>query len=417
MLLQVFSTATFSVLTSGVVLMTAIVAPIINVIYKPRKRFEQNKLKTIQKLRDDAELRILACLHNARNANSMINILSTFGPSRLSPMHVYGVYLVELTGRSAALVAAHIKMPRGPVAGEQNLTKTQAELRSITNIFESFGDAYGAVRAETLNIVSSYATIHKDICNMANEKHTSLILLPFHKQFTSEGALETTSQVYQKINQQIMQGASCSVGIFVDREIGHFSKMNFHIIMIFVGGPDDREALAVAKRMASNPGVRLSVVRMLLFEEPGEDTLSQAKGQSILSAVMDNEVQKKLDEEYVSSFRLTQVNNDDSISYSEVDVLSAEDVPAVLNVVEKSGCDLYIVGQGNRRNSKVFLDLLEWCDCLELGVIGDILASNNFLTQASVLVVQQYGYGGLVVEKQQLNHMANNSNDGVDHYL
>jgi hypothetical protein len=55
---------------------------------------------------------------------------------------------------------------------------------------------------------------------------------------------------------------------------------------------------------------------------------------------------------------------------------------------------------------------LEWCDCPELGVLGDILASNNFGSSSSVLVVQQYGYGGMVLGKQS-NHMPIN-NDGFE---
>ncbi|MCH85877.1 cation/H(+) antiporter 15-like, partial [Trifolium medium] len=57
---SILSVPTYTVLTSGVLLMTIVVPPIINIIYKPRKHFEQTKLKTIQKLRLDAELRILA---------------------------------------------------------------------------------------------------------------------------------------------------------------------------------------------------------------------------------------------------------------------------------------------------------------------------------------------------------------------
>ncbi|KAK7266958.1 hypothetical protein RIF29_19620 [Crotalaria pallida] len=411
---KVFSEATFTTLSLGILLMTLIVPPVINLIYKPRRRFEQNKLKTIQKLRNDVELRILACVYNARNAKSMINILATFNPTRISPMHVFGLHLVELTGRTAAIVAAHIDMPTGVQAAEQNLTRTQAELISITNIFEAFGDAYDAVREETLNIVSSYETIHEDIHHMANEKHTSLILLPFHKHITVEGYLETTSEVYQEINQNTMIEAPCSVGIFVDREIGSVSKINFRINMLFVGGPDDREALAIAARMAEHPGVRLSVVRMLLLEDPVEvETSSPVETQGVLYDVIDSKKQKELDEEYVSSFRLTQMNNDDFISYVEFDVLTDDDVIPLMKEIEKGGCDLYIVGKGNCRSSKIFSNLGEWCDCTELGVIGDILASDNFNTKASVLVVQQYGYGGNVLEKQN-NNNANTISDGFE---
>ena len=408
---QILSGQSYTVITSAVLLMTVIVPPIINIIYKPRKRFEQNKLKTIQKLRMDAELRILACVHNTRQATGITSLIESFNATRLSPIHVFALYLIELTGRAGALVAAHMEKPCGQ-PGAQNLTKSQEELENINNTFEAFGETYDAIRVQTLNVVSSYATIHEDIYNSANEKHTSLIILPFHKQLSSEGALEATSVVYRDINLNVMQSAPCSVGIFVDRDLGSMQKTNSRICMIFVGGPDDREALAVAWRMAGHPGTRLSVIRMLLFDEAAEvDTSNHNEAQGVLSVVIDSEKQKELDDEYVNLFRLTAVNNNDSITYSEVDVHTGENIPTILNELAKFGCDLYIVGQGNNRSFRVFSSLLEWCDCSELGVLGDILGSNNFGSRSSVLVVQQYGYGGSVFGKQSNNVT---KNDGFE---
>ncbi|CAK8539871.1 unnamed protein product [Lathyrus sativus] len=404
---SILAVPTYVVLSSSVLLMTIVVSPIINAIYKPRKRFEQNKLKTIQKLRNDAELRILACVHNTRQATGITSLIELFNATRISPLHVFALHLVELTGRAAALVAAHMEKPSGQ-PGAQNLTQSQVEQESINNTFEAFGEVYDAIRVQTLNVVSAFETIHEDIYNSANEKRTSLIIIPFHKQLSSEGALETTRVVYRDINMNVMQSAPCSVGIFVDRDINSIPKTNFCIRMIFVGGPDDREAMAVAWRMAGHPGINLSVVRMLLFDDAAAvDTSVNVESQGILSAVMDNEKQMELDDEYVNSFRLTAVNNDDSITYSEVDVHLGEDIPKILNQIDSYGCDLYIVGQGNCRNSQVFSDMLEWCDCPELGVIGDILASNNSGSRSSVLVVQQYGYGGMVLGKQSKNVSTN----------
>lgn len=405
--LQILSVPTYVVLSSSVLLMTVVVSPIINVMYKPRKRFEQNKLKTIQKLRNDAELRILACVHNTRQATGIISLIESFNATRLSPLHVFALHLVELTGSAAALVAAHMEKPTGQ-PGAQNLTQSQVEQEGINSMFEAFEEAYDAIRVQTLNVVSAFETIHEDIYNSANEKRTSLIIIPFHKQLSSEGALETTSVVYRDINMNILHSAPCSVGIFVDRDIGSISKANICIRMIFVGGPDDREAIAVAWRMAGHPGTNLSVVRMLLFDEAAAvDTSIHDESQGILSAVMDNDKQKELDDEYMNSFRLTAVNNDDSITYSEIGVYSGEDIPKIINEIDSYGCDLYIIGQGNCRNSQVFSDMLEWCDCPELGVIGDILASNNSGSRSSVLVVQQYGYGGMVLGKHSNNVSTN----------
>ncbi|GAU16616.1 hypothetical protein TSUD_233680 [Trifolium subterraneum] len=121
---------TYTVLTSGVLLMTILVPPIVNAIYKPRKRFERNKLKTMQKLRLDVELRILACVHNTRHATGIISLIESFNATRLSPIHVFSLYLVELTGRAGALVAAHMEKPSGQL-GAQNLTRSQEELEKV----------------------------------------------------------------------------------------------------------------------------------------------------------------------------------------------------------------------------------------------------------------------------------------------
>ncbi|KAG2396894.1 Cation/H(+) antiporter 15 Protein CATION/H+ EXCHANGER 15 [Vigna angularis] len=401
----IFSLPTYAVITSAVLLSTIVVSPVINAIYKTRQIFEQNKLKTIQKLRLNAELRFIACVHNTRQATSMISIIECFNPMRVSPVHVFALYLVELTGRVAALVVTHIGKPSSQLR-EQNLTKSQEELESIHNTFDALGEAYNAIRVETLNVVSAYTTIHEDIYHLAYEKRTTLILLPFHKQLTLEGTLEVTSVVYKDINQNVMKGAPCSVGIFVDRDFGLVPKMNLHICVVFVGGPDDREALAIAWRMAGRSGTQLSLVRILLLGEAAEiDASVHNESQGILSTIIDTDKQKELDEEYISAFRLITVNNSDTISYSEIDVYSDKDIPVVLKEIEKIGCDIYIVGQGNCRNSKVFSNLFEGCECLELGVIGDILVSNNFGSRSSVLVVQQYGYGGMVYGNN-LNHKA-----------
>ncbi|BAU02287.1 hypothetical protein VIGAN_11178600 [Vigna angularis var. angularis] len=108
---EIFYVPTYVVITCTVLLMTIVVSPMINAIYKPRQRFEQNKLKTIQKLRVDVELRFIACVHNTRQAASMISIIECFNATRVSPVHGFAFYLVELTGRVVALVAAHIGKP------------------------------------------------------------------------------------------------------------------------------------------------------------------------------------------------------------------------------------------------------------------------------------------------------------------
>lgn len=103
--------------------------------------------------------------------------------------------------------------------------------------------------------------------------------------------------------------------------------MNWRVLMLYIGGPDDREALAVAWRMSKHQGVQLSLVRINMCGEAAEvDFLSHVKSNSrgLFSVVLDNEKQKDLDDEYASAFRLKGVSNEDSIKYSEKEVRSRE---------------------------------------------------------------------------------------------
>ncbi|CAI8597332.1 unnamed protein product [Vicia faba] len=397
---EILSVESYSIIIISVLLMTLLVPIIINGIYKPRQLYKQNKLRTIQNLKAEAELKILACVHNPRQATGMINILETSNAIKLSPLRIFVLHLVEITVNTASLLAAHINTQ----SGAQALTETEQDLENITITFKDYAEQNQNIRVETFAAVSTYSTIHEDIHNVARENRATLILLPFHKQSNVEGILETMDGAFKDINQNVMRDAPCSVAIFVDRGLGSLFKVNLRLLMVFFGGPDDREALALAWRMSKHEGIQLSVVRVNMLGEAAQvDSSPQAESRELFSAVMDSEKQREFDDEYVSSFRLKAVNNKDSITYSEKEVHSSNDIPLVLEELDKLGYDLYILGQGTRRNYLMLSDLLKRTDCPELGVIGDMIASNNFGSCSSLLVVQQYGFGGMVFDNTTQN--------------
>ncbi|MCI51587.1 cation/H(+) antiporter 15-like, partial [Trifolium medium] len=67
--------------------------------------------------------------------------------------------------------------------------------------------------------------------------------------------------------------------------------------------------------------------------------------------------------------------------------------------------DLVIVGKGHPQ-SVLLRGHDQWSECPELGVIGDMLASQDFMTKASVLVIQQQRMGGRLV-KHNINTLPN----------
>ncbi|KAK2395672.1 cation/H antiporter [Trifolium repens] len=409
---KVVSEEAFTIMVFSIFFMTVVVAPIINAMYKPRVTYEQNKLRTIENLKADSEIRVMACVHNVRQANGMIHFLEACNGPNVSLLHVFALQLVELKGRATALLVAQIdqrhqssSLHDGLQSGDQSSETNNYISNHIANVFEEYSSNNANTLVENLVAMSSFSTIHRDIYNLALEKQASLVLLPFHKQNTAESALEVADPGFRDINQNVMQDAPCSVGIFVDR--GHHTslfKTKMRILMIFIGGPDDREALAIAWRMSKHPWTRLTMVRIILCGKAAEvESKGYSEGEGLLSTVLDTEKQKEWDEEYVNSFRLKAVNNEDTITYAEREVHTDEDISEVLNELDKGGFDLHILGHGRGRNSLVLSNLLEWADCPELGVIGDMLASNSFGSNSSILVVQQYGFGGVHFKTKSQN--------------
>ncbi|KAK4256174.1 hypothetical protein QN277_009073 [Acacia crassicarpa] len=390
---KILSVVAFTIMVCAVFVMTILVPLLVNAIYKPRKLYEKYRLRTIEKLRMDSELRVLCYVLNIRQATSMAKVLRTMNATRISPLHVLGVHLVELIGRATALLAAQIQHPTQS-ASSQNLSHSQLKSEGISNTFKALSETTsGAIRVETLNVVSTYETIHQDIQSLAEQKRTALILMPFHKELNLQGDLETSNEAGKNINQNILQDAPCSVAIFVERGLGSLSRNNLRIMMPFIGGPDDREALAIAWRMARHPGNQLSMVRIILLDEAAKEAAPNDDGIHWLSsAAQDYESQKLLDEECIDSFRFKGVYNNDSITYSEKEVHNGEELISILHELDKDDHDLFIAGRGgSRRNSVMFLNFREWCDNPELGVIGDIVTSKSFGSRSSLLSVQQFG--------------------------
>lgn len=51
---------------------------------------------------------------------------------------------------------------------------------------------------------------------------------------------------------------------------------------------------------------------------------------------------------------------------------------------------LFIVGKGGQHLSTMMMGIRDWEECPELGPIGDLLASDDFMDSGSVLIMQQH---------------------------
>ncbi|KAJ9690952.1 hypothetical protein PVL29_013219 [Vitis rotundifolia] len=399
---QAFDNKMFTVMVVAMLVMTGMVTPLIYFVYQPRTRFMRYKNRTIENSQSDGELRILTCLHQTRNVPGIISLLEASNPIPRSPLRVFALHLVELTGRASAMHIIHNTQNSGPSTTPANHRSAQAQSEQIISAFEDLEQRNLAVSVQSLTIMSPYATMDEDIGSIAEDKRVALTIIPFHKQQTADGQMEEGDAGVRRVNQNVLANASCSVAIFVDRGFGALDYQDRRICMLFFCGPDDREALSYSWRMAGHPTAMLAVIRFIPSENAAdlqtleEDVPGDSNG--ILSAISEYEKQKSLDDEFVENFRI-RTSGDENILYTEVVLNNGEETVTAIREVDHN-YDLYVVGRGQKVLSPLTAGLNEWSDCPELGAIGDILVTSEFASTASVLVIQQFeGAAGVTVSE------------------
>ncbi|MED6156395.1 Cation/H(+) antiporter 15 [Stylosanthes scabra] len=398
---KVLDERSFAIMVTITVLMTGIIVPGLSAIYKPSKRVMSYKRRTLQMSKKDEELKVLVCIHTPRNVPSIINLLDASNPTKKSPICIYVLHLVELNGRTSALLIVH----NSTKLDQPALNATHAQSDHIINAFANYEQQAPCVSVQPLTAMSPYSTMHEDICNLAEDKCVAFIILPFHKQHTIDGGMEATNAPFRAVNRNVLANAPCSVGILVDRGLNWSNHLvedevlSRYVLVLFFGGPDDREGLSYGWRMLEHEGVNLTLMRFVSGAEVGStmntkhptfnNNMNNIQDEPrILTVETEKDSEKQLDEKLIQLFRISHVNNK-SIVYIEKVVNNGEETVATIRSMEDNH-DLIIVGRGQGSVSPLTAGLTDWSECPELGAIGDLLASPDFATSASVLVVQQY---------------------------
>ncbi|KAG5534043.1 hypothetical protein RHGRI_022254 [Rhododendron griersonianum] len=389
---KVIDDTAYAMMVITTILMNAVITPLLIQIYRPARKFVPYERRTIQKTKADAEMRILACIHTPRNAPTIISLLEASHPTKKTPISVFSLHLVELTGHGSATLIVHNSQKSDNTA----VNRMQVQSDQITNAFKTLEQHTSFVSVQSLTSISPYSTMHEEICNLAEDKRVAFIIIPFHKQLTVDGGMESANSKIRMLNQNVLVNAPCSVGILVDRGLsGSKSLMagqvSHNIAVLFFGGPDDREALSYAMRMSEHPGNSLNVIRFFPGLNAVELTMDQShdlNDTGILTLQIGKEQDKQLDDDCIKEFRMMKAT-DESFSYIEKVVNNREETVAAIRALDNIH-DLFLVGRGEGIISPLTAGLTEWSECPELGVIGDLLASADFAAAVSVLVVQQY---------------------------
>lgn len=320
--------------------------------------------RNLQHAEPDDEFRILACVHDQDNVNPILALLEAAGPSSHSPICVYLLHLIQLVGRADAILINYKLQGSAPISDSDH----------IVNAFKLFEKQFdsGCIWVLPYICISPYISMHDDVCSLALDKNTTLVILPFHKRVIPSGNfISGVDHAVQAFTVNVLQYAPCSVGILVNPfSEGGWPLQLRCVAVYFFGGADDREALALGARLADNCAVGLTVVRFL------PSTEWQVEGW-----------EAQADEQALMRFRIEKVDGE-RVEYREEVVRDSEGTVGVIR--ETSGeFNLLVVGRRVGEDSPLTVGLSMWSEYQELGAIGDLLASTDFGSRAATLVVQQ----------------------------
>ncbi|EEF34662.1 monovalent cation:proton antiporter, putative [Ricinus communis] len=356
---KVLNDEMFAILVLMALFTTFMTTPTVMAIYKPTRRVcrVERQLPVLQNSQETTK--ILACIHGPRSAPAIVNFIDFTTSAMRSPLKLYVMHLVELTDRSSSIMMVQRTRKNGfPFVN--CFSQGGASGDRITAAF----DAYSHVEHSTS--VSALSTMHEDICHLAENKGVAIIILPFHTSQSKEGE-EDVGSVWRMVNQNVLETAPCSVAVLVDRgfssisqQVGSATALPIKVCILFLGGPDDVEALEVGRRMAEHPSISVTLTRFIRLE-------SKDKSEGT-------------DEVAVKEFR-RKCNG--SVEYIEKDVKNIRE--EMLSIKQRRDFNLLIVGKGDRVAELAHTQ----AEYPELGHIGGILASSAYSKASSVLIIQR----------------------------
>ncbi|XP_022774237.1 cation/H(+) antiporter 15-like [Durio zibethinus] len=361
----------FVAMCASLLITTGVITPMVRHFCNPSRRYVVYHGRTLMDSRPNSELRLLVCIHDQENVPSAISLLKALNPGKQSPIAVYMLHLIELTGSATPLFIPHKKT--------RKFSSRTSSSGPVINAFTNFEENHGGhVSIFPFISICPPQTMHDDVCAIALDKGISLAIIPFFKRFHFDGALQSSKRAMKIANQNVLDKAPCSVAILIDR--GPLKTLSaiwtcwssYEVAVIFLGGADDREALTLGARMAGLPNNKLTLIR-ILYDGNFPDNYMEGR---------------RLDDEVLNDFR-SNISGNYCAKYKEELVMDGAGTASVLRTLENQ-YELVVVGRRHDGLSPLLSGLREWNENRELGVIGDLLSSSDFLGDTTILVVQQH---------------------------
>ncbi|XAR73716.1 hypothetical protein NMG60_11007782 [Bertholletia excelsa] len=390
---QAIRGATFySLMRLSLVITTLLLGPIMAFMVKRENDYLGYSHVTLEWRDPENELRLLACVHNPRYVSTVIGLFASLRGFEKSHITPYLLHLIELPEKKKTTLMYHQR--------EDDELSVEDDDYGGNDVLE-INDAVDNFTVETelmvhqAKAVSSFADMHVDVCDKAEEVRASIVLLPFHKHRRIDGKMETGKEGIRTTNQKVLRHAKCTVGILVDRGLSKASQSSGseslqHVAVLFFGGPDDREALGFSRRLIMNHHINLTIIRFLPGSTKNKNmgfTIAHRE-EDVLMAVGDQESESESDTAIIAEFYNRYVMTG-QIGYVEKFVENGAESASVLRDM-KDMYSMFIVGRSGRGPSPLTIGMSDWEECPELGTVGDFLASSDFENSGSVLVIQQH---------------------------
>ncbi|PUZ71791.1 hypothetical protein GQ55_2G342900 [Panicum hallii var. hallii] len=389
----------------GSMISTIIAGPVFAVVFRKEKEAYECSHQALEDMAPDQELRMLACVHGPHGAPGMLSLLELLGSKPREQPAIHVIHFYDVARKNAAPRQYHRRVQDS----EHKLMDRRKEATTQVNwAVDVFTCATGLVIRQVDAGDRGSAANAKTVRRWTEDVRPGILLLPYHREQHYNGTMVCRREERRHLNVKVLERAPCTAAILADRPFRRCGtslqlptkiststeaagnqqgdeKVTIHIAAVFLGGPDDREAVALACRLAKNDSVRLTVVRFVLCGNTREhDRLATT------SPDIDGEVSvvvQDTDEECVSAFHREYVARERA-AYAEKAVTGPMDVVEALRGMAGAFA-LVVAGRGGRQPAELVVGLEGWTECAEVGPIGEILASDPSLEMGSVLVVQQ----------------------------
>ncbi|XP_058781640.1 cation/H(+) antiporter 4-like [Vicia villosa] len=365
---------TYGVMMLSVMIIGTIVHWSVKFLYDPSRKYAGYQKRNIVGLKRNSDLRILLTVQKHNHISGATDFLDICCPTNENPLTVDVIHVIELVGRALPVFIPHCL--------QRQLSRSASHKSYSDDVILAF-DIYehenqNALSINTYTAISPANLMYEDVCNLALDKVASIIILPFHIRWSSDGVVESDDKkILRALNQKVLEIAPCSVGILVTRanSIPKTASSNSvaleysitRLAIIYIGGSDDdEEILCLAKRAMNSPRIKLVVYHLV-----AKDCIAELEDLMVTGEEM-----------------LQELKHSENVKYQEIFTKDGSQTAGFLRDIVTEH-DFFIVGRRHGSMSPQTDGLSEWSEFPELGAIGDFLSSPDLNSWASVLVVQQ----------------------------